>query len=96
MCCIQYQRGGGTFPHCQSAGTSCYGPDVYCDGPEDCGSGQVCCATNTNNSIVIECRSGSSCQNGNQRVVCGNDVKACESGEACQPYSGARAYNVCE
>lgn len=57
-CCV-----GLVAPVCDGAGAGC-GPltiPVPCDGPEDCGDGQVCCATGTPPDLVVACADAPSC-----------------------------------
>jgi len=44
QCCLGGGPGGGTAT-CIAIGDTCMGVASDCDGPEDCGAGQVCCAS---------------------------------------------------
>jgi hypothetical protein len=78
------------------SGNFCQGPDIYCDGPDDCDGGKVCCSSPVgNNSLLVECRDPTQCAGSNQRIICGNDATVCASGQKCQPHPWAPSINYC-
>ena len=99
FCCQQFVGSGQPYkPQCFTQGTFCQGPDIHCDGPEDCGSGQVCCSVQSTQGsyiTVMECRTPTQCDNAYQRVICGNDPGACAAGQACIPHPWVPDYNYC-
>jgi len=97
FCCVQFVSGGGLNPHCQTAGTQCIGPDVFCDGPEDCSGGKICCSTPVGgSSLLVECRDPALCKDSSQRIICGNNPAVCPSGDLCVPNPVAPQYNYCQ
>jgi hypothetical protein len=97
FCCQQFVSGGGLNPKCQPVNTQCIGPDIECDGPEDCGAGQVCCSipASGNNNVDFKCRQASNCTNPSYRIVCGNDWTVCVPGQPCIPHPWVPQYNYC-
>lgn len=59
--------------------------EAYCDGPEDCAAGEVCCGTLASNSagyVSFEC--ATQCMSsGNQRVACHVNATECPAGDIC-------------
>ena len=98
FCCQQFTSTGGVLdPQCQQSGSTCIGPDIECDGPEDCGGGEVCCSVPAggNNNVNFECRQASNCTDSSYRIVCGNDWTVCASGQKCIPHPWVPQYNYC-
>ncbi len=83
---------------CQAAGTTCtYGVPLSCDGPEDCASGQVCCATlfiQGQNENYVSTACASSCTGKDYRVVCGASG-TCPSGQTCSTSDLLPPYRDC-
>jgi hypothetical protein len=79
VCCTKLNMRPPADDYCQpTSGGACmtgFVPET-CDGPEDCGAGQLCCASVT----AIECTASSSCAQDN--VVC-HDHTNCANGYAC-------------
>jgi len=94
MCCDYHN----TDPGCFEKGTYCFpGVDVTCDGPEDCVSGQVCCAkvlihAQTAEYLSMTCQA--TCEAGDERVVCGSSG-VCPSGQTCAESEIAPPYLEC-
>jgi len=62
--CCATRDADGTFTYaCDSAGRSCSGASIFrCDGAEDCGSGEVCCAMFSSAAApVAACADAASC-----------------------------------
>lgn len=79
VCCIQ-RRGREQTRTCTAADACSGGVAAECDGPEDCGSGEVCCGARRPGSIgAAECTAESMCRVGR---VCHVDVD-CQSGQRC-------------
>jgi len=63
---------------------------IECDGPEDCASGNVCCAERITDpsgvalAYVVACRSGNACASDTWQL-CHAGTGACPSGQSCQP-----------
>jgi hypothetical protein len=99
--CCQEIVVGGYSPKCFNIGQQCIGPDIECDGPEDCGGGQVCCGQisgtgGTSFYSSFECRAGNDCsQQQGRRVVCGSQPSVCPSGTNCGASGLLPEYNVC-
>jgi hypothetical protein len=92
MCCYRFSG-----PSCQSNAADCIGgADITCDGPEDCTSGQVCCARFGGGGFLIEmqCSSAGDCDGGGRRVVCSDDQPNCPDQTQCQSLSQL-PYRVC-
>jgi hypothetical protein len=93
--CCDYHN---TDPTCLEPGTLCFpGVDVRCDGPEDCSSQEVCCATvvvkaQTREFLNMECRA--TCIARDERVVCG-DTGSCPAGQTCSVSDIAPPYWDC-
>ncbi len=72
---------------------------MYCDGPEDCPSGQVCCGQLVQVTSqrylynYVKCATSCNYQQG-QREFC-HDNSQCSNGRNCHPSSLLSAYNVC-
>jgi hypothetical protein len=100
-CCL-YFDGTGTAPNCQANGSACSpGSDVFCDGPEDCGAGQVCCAQQGvyNGQTVyldFQCQTDGTCNvNEGERIVCGDHPTVCPAGTTCKASTILPIYEVC-
>ncbi|MCB9578019.1 MAG: hypothetical protein H6717_13430 [Polyangiaceae bacterium] len=99
-CCQEWSNQTQSYtPVCRAQNQNCYGVNVECDGPEDCGSGQVCCgqlAGTGNYYTVFECRNPGQCaQSAGGRIVCGGSPQVCPTGLTCAPSSFLPEYNVC-
>jgi hypothetical protein len=63
---------------------------IECDGPEDCASGNVCCAERISDpsgialAYVVACRAGSACPSGTWQL-CHDSAPATCGGRSCQP-----------
>ncbi|MEZ4219761.1 MAG: hypothetical protein R3B13_02450 [Polyangiaceae bacterium] len=93
FCC--YRLSG---PSCQSNNQSCSpGTDIFCDGPEDCSGGEVCCANLGNGSFVrrMECVQPNDCRGGDNRVVCGDAAQSCPDQTTCSAVSNL-PYRFCQ
>jgi hypothetical protein len=100
--CCQYVVSAGYSPTCLSTGQPCnQGSEAYCDGPEDCSAGDVCCGqivqiNNQNYYNVIKCTPGNQCDyQQNYRVFCNGNQGACPSGTTCKSSSILGDYQVC-
>jgi hypothetical protein len=72
-CCV-----GESGPSCVESG-SCEGPAFTCDGPEDCGDTQSCCAAEASGEGGTACASQGECGGS---VVC-HTADDCADGEDC-------------
>jgi hypothetical protein len=94
-CCVS----NGNF-QCQDENDSCTpGTDVFCDGPEDCDNGDVCCAQ-VNGSFTfvsaLECRPENECQQFfNRFITCGSSPSVCPNGTNCGPGTLLQKYQFC-
>lgn len=84
---------------CVSASTACNGgTQIYCDGPEDCATGQVCCAAYAKISKTyqkLSCAPKDTCAPEQEnRVVCGSSGK-CPVGQSCTSSTLLPGYSVC-
>ena len=81
----------------QSGGPAeCFDPDAYscdstgqhlefpCDGPEDCGNGEVCCFE-TENADSVSCRAPNNCGNAREWEVCHSGEGCAVGGRQCMP-----------
>lgn len=69
---------------CSCGLEGCTTLQVYCDGPEDCADGQVCCGTLSGGSSYTEFTCAASCDSqGQQRIACHQQDPECESGLEC-------------
>jgi hypothetical protein len=79
-----------------SVGTSIY---AYCDGPNDCATGEVCCRYNYTTITQQKCYSGA-CPAGDTyssyNLVCDPSAPACPAGTTCQVASGILSAYVCK
>lgn len=71
---------------CLASATSCtFGVEMKCDGPEDCGAGEVCCGAifvQGQNISYTSTACAATCSGKNARVVCGSSGK-CPTGLTC-------------
>jgi hypothetical protein len=68
---------------CSCGLQGCSTLQAYCDGPEDCPDGQVCCGTLAGNSYN-EFRCAASCDSrGTQRIACHQQEPKCEGNLVC-------------
>ncbi len=95
FCCHSWSSGNGWSSACQQDGKSCTGAS-YCDGPEDCEAGTVCCGTlSGNQSYFTSMTCKASCEyTSGVRVICG-ESKKCPSGYVCKPSSSPPGYSYC-
>jgi len=92
-CCYALSAGWG---QCKDQGTACYGTRVRCDGPEDCDTGQVCCArlaSNGQSYTQVQCRS--SCAS-SEFEVCTSNPKVCPTSTSCLKSALLPAVSVCK
>lgn len=92
----------GSTPHCcrkPNARASCVGVDepcagarITCDGPGDCGSGEVCCALAVTN--VAQCVLAAGCS-AVGRVMCNSDSE-CEASQRCTAKLESFEHQACE
>ncbi len=62
QCCVTRDpAGGGVVAECIGADTMCMGATADCDGPEDCGGADYCCARVDLGGVAIMCESPSTC-----------------------------------
>lgn len=54
-CCVPPSDGGTPTRMCIPVLEPCVGPSATCDGPEDCGAGEVCCRAGVNASCAASC-----------------------------------------
>ncbi|MEZ4225414.1 MAG: hypothetical protein R3B13_30965 [Polyangiaceae bacterium] len=99
FCCYQYSNQSDSYtPACLSNGSSCVGPDIFCDDPSDCASGQVCCASlqGTTNPFVaaMQCRATSDCRDDQNRLVVCGDSGTCPANLSCAPMKLGSNYNL--
>jgi hypothetical protein len=58
--------------------------EAFCDGPEDCEQGQVCCGTLVGGSRYERFACAASCDfGGTQRIACHEDQAECPAGTEC-------------
>jgi hypothetical protein len=96
--CCQEWNGSSYTPACQAKSSSCGGTEITCNGPEDCGSGQVCCGQigATGAFDQFSCVPSGNCQyTNNQRVICGTAPSSCPSGFVCKTTSYPPGYGYC-
>ncbi|MFO0566804.1 MAG: hypothetical protein U0263_14135 [Polyangiaceae bacterium] len=87
-CCI------GSTAVCQSPTTLCNGVPVLCDGPEDCGTGKVCCLmVKGATPNALECVPGSQCEA--KAVVCGATPSVCAQPLQCATSADLPPYKIC-
>ena len=73
----------GSSESCECPVRGCETLEAHCDGPEDCGEGQVCCGT-LSGSSYSEFRCADSCNyQGTQRIACHQDLTECPGGQVC-------------
>jgi hypothetical protein len=70
---------------CECALAGCTVMEAYCDGPEDCAQGEVCCGTLANNSSgYVSFACATQCAStGNQRIACHVGASQCPTGDIC-------------
>ncbi len=62
---------------------------MTCDGPEDCGSGQVCCVSGPSDaSGIAECTSRDQCARGERQSLACHTARDCEPGQVCGAQAG--------
>ncbi len=75
----------GVDEPCSCGLNNCAAMEAFCDGPEDCGDGEVCCGTLSQNGAGYDgfvC--ATSCQSsGNQRIACHEQDSKCTGGDIC-------------
>jgi hypothetical protein len=75
----------GADEQCSCGLGNCETMEAFCDGPEDCGDGEVCCGTLSQSGSGYDtfvC--AASCQSsGNQRVACHEQDPKCTGGDIC-------------
>jgi hypothetical protein len=90
-------------PACNPVGTKCSpSTDLYCDGPEDCPAGSVCCGqlvqvstSNGQKTVYNEVRCAQTCDYSKyQREFCHN-TSQCTGGRTCHSSQFLSAYKVC-
>lgn len=100
FCCVFLS--GSTFPTptCQANSAPCLpGSEVYCDGPEDCINGTVCCGQLVNSRFGqayndLKCIPAQECVYAKQRrLICGD--QKCPSGLTCKPSNLLPNINFC-
>jgi hypothetical protein len=86
-------------PECVANGGTCtFGVEVACDGPEDCASGEVCCATlftQGQNASYVSTMCATTCTGKDRRVVCGA-TGTCPTGQTCGTSDLLPPYNDCK
>ncbi|MCA9594005.1 MAG: hypothetical protein KC776_11860, partial [Myxococcales bacterium] len=103
FCCVYLSSTSFPQPVCQSTFAPCTpGTDVKCDGPEDCGNGQVCCGQLVNAPGLgtqyseLACRAENDCTfQQNRRIICGGSPASCPNNWSCVPSSVLKQYNYC-
>ncbi len=103
-CCVSRNTGSQTQyscidsgSQCKCSGTYCLSAKLSCDGPSDCPSGQVCCATlvSPQSTRFRDFTCANSCNGSGQYEVCqANDGVNCPNGTQCRQ-SYLSGYNVC-
>jgi hypothetical protein len=75
--------------------TQCNGTVVSCDGPEDCGSGEVCCGSSGSNGSYtgFACKNG--CSGVGDVIVC-HASQDCPTGTNCTVSAILTDYSVCK
>jgi hypothetical protein len=70
---------------CRCELADCTVMEAYCDGPEDCAAGEICCgALASDGSGYVSFTCAAQCQTmGNQRAACHVDETECPSGDIC-------------
>lgn len=100
LCCQQYISQSDSYnPKCQSKGAQCSGPDIYCDDPSDCDSGQVCCGSLGSSGgatfvTLATCRGSGDCRSNQQRFVFCGGSNVCPTGTKCETMSFLSKYNL--
>lgn len=95
FCCHNWSSSNGWSSACAQDGKVCTSSS-YCDGPEDCGPGTVCCGklnSGGNYFTSMSCQASCEYENG-VRVICGAS-KACPAGYVCKPSSSPSGYSYC-
>lgn len=87
-CCVTEKDGEVGDATCTAAG-QCADFSFQCDGPEDCGAAQVCCASMTDNGGSV-CVEEAGCVEPEEYVLCRSDVD-CAADLGCVP-SGKGAH----
>jgi hypothetical protein len=87
-CCVRSLETDTCIPSgesCDCGLANCAVMEAFCDGPEDCGAGEVCCGTLSQSGAgydTFEC--ATSCQStGNQRIACHEQDSKCSGGDIC-------------
>ena len=87
-CCVRSLETDTCIPSgetCSCGLANCDTMEALCDGPEDCGSGEVCCGTLSQSGAGydrFEC--AATCQStGNQRIACHEQDSKCTGGDIC-------------
>jgi hypothetical protein len=99
FCCV-FLSGSFPAPTCQANAAPCFpGSEVYCDGPEDCINGTVCCGQVVNSRFGqayndLKCVPANECvYSQGRRLICGHEK--CPSGLSCKPSTLLPDINVC-
>jgi len=101
QCCVT-MAGGGASAACIAADAECMGATADCDGPEDCGGGDLCCARVGLGGVAIACESATSCMPGGfgPFELCHSETDCTTPGQMCCPimmggFSGAYCSDMC-
>jgi hypothetical protein len=87
-CCVRSLETDTCIPSgetCDCGLNNCQTMEAFCDGPEDCSDGEVCCGTLSQSGAGYDnfvC--AASCQStGNQRIACHEQDPKCTGGDIC-------------
>lgn len=85
-CCVRSLETDTCIPEgdaCNCGLSGCSVLEVFCDGPEDCEGGQVCCGTLAGSSYSSFTCEDSCDYRGSQRIACHEEMDECPAGDVC-------------
>jgi hypothetical protein len=83
ICCAATAGGQVSSASCMEL-NACKELAIACDGPEDCGGGEVCCATSPT-SMTAECHPANECASAVSLVFCRKDADCAFPFTRCVP-----------
>lgn len=103
QCCITRDPGGGgAMGTCIASDAMCMGATAACDGPEDCGGGEVCCARVGLGGASTTCEASAMCASGayGPFELCHAPADCTDGTDMCCPvmmfgFSGAYCSPMC-
>ncbi len=95
-CCVSGVPSKDTV-NCHLGTSACTGSETVtpCDGPEDCGNGQVCCVSPISAQVTTECRAPDKCDDASEGIMFCHTDADCPGGKTCVPPTFASWWGFC-